>query len=205
MAKKRVTATARELGIHPMTLRAWIRAGKVTPEYSAAGQMVFSDEYIAKLLREANPDSDTRKTAFYVRVYGESDFSLANQEELLTNEYGKPDVVYKDIASGLKEDRKGLNSLLNACKNGEIKTVIVTHRDRLSRFSSTHLEKLLNEYDVELIAESDVTDEPHEVVMQDFMNITANFSGLLYAMRGVEQKRRLLDRARGELDEGDNQ
>lgn len=205
MAKLRVTAAARVLGIHPVTLRRWIASGRVKHEYSAAGQKVFDEDYLRALLEKQNPDkSDV--TVFYTRVSGKNDSSLASQGEALSATYGEPSKVYSDTASGLKSDRIGLTKLLDDARDGQFDKVVVTHRDRLSRFGTEYIERLLNDYGVELIVDSKVTDEPQEVLMQDFMAILASFSGRLYAMRGVEQKKRLLARVEEELNgPGDDQ
>lgn len=205
MAKLRVTAAARVLGIHPVTLRRWIASGRVKHEYSAAGQKVFDEDYLRSLLEKQNPDkSDV--TVFYTRVSGKNDSSLASQGEALRATYGEPSKVYSDAASGLKSDRIGLTKLLDDARDGQFDKVVVTHRDRLARFGTEYIERLLNDYGVELIVDSKVTDEPQEVLMQDFMALLASFSGRLYAMRGVEQKKRLLARAEEELNgPGDDQ
>lgn len=201
--KHRVTATARKLGVHPITLRRWVKDGKVTPEYSAAGQMVFSDEYIDSILRENNPENDNRKVVFYCRVSGKNDSSLVNQENLLVKRYGTPNEVFKDTASGLKENRKGLSKMLGQVRNDEIKEVIITHKDRLSRFGTEYIKHIFEDHDTKLTIMSEKTDEPHEILMQDFMSLIASFSGRFYSLRGKEQKRKLLHKAEKELNNGE--
>ena len=42
--------------------------------------------------------------------------------------------VFRDIALGLNEKRKGLKRLLEQVQKGHIKEVVVAHKDRLARF-----------------------------------------------------------------------
>lgn len=46
----------------------------------------------------------------------------------------KPDNIYSDIASGMNENRKQFNQLLETIFKREVKTVYITFKDRLSRF-----------------------------------------------------------------------
>ena len=48
--------------------------------------------------------------------------------------------VLSDVASGLKTDRKGLLKLFNYAVNKQVDAVVVTHRDRLTRFGFEYLE-----------------------------------------------------------------
>jgi predicted site-specific integrase-resolvase len=50
--------------------------------------------------------------------------------------------VFKDRASGLREDRPGLNKLLQAVADGSVTVVRVTHDDRPAWFGAGWLERL---------------------------------------------------------------
>ncbi|PZU91429.1 MAG: DNA-invertase [Chryseobacterium sp.] len=64
----------------------------------------------------------------YARV-STSDQNLKNQTELLTE--NGCEKIYSDIASGVREDRSGLNEMLSYLRNGDI--VIVYKIDRIFR------------------------------------------------------------------------
>jgi len=59
--------------------------------------------------------------------------------------YGVVDVL-SDVASGLKTDRKGLAKLLNYVVNRQVDVVVVTYRDRLTRFGFEYLEYFFKQY-----------------------------------------------------------
>ncbi len=78
-----------------------------------------------------------RLEGLYVRVSGSTgqESSLEAQEaELRATATGEVVKVFRDRASGLREDRPGLNKLLAAVANGAVTVVRVTHEDRLARF-----------------------------------------------------------------------
>lgn len=54
----------------------------------------------------------------------------------------KPYKVYSDIASGMNENRSGLNELITDIKEGNIDTVFVSYKDRLTRFGFGYFEYL---------------------------------------------------------------
>ena len=127
---------------------------------------------------------------------------MDTQVEKLTQEYGTPHKIYKDKASGLKDNRSGLNSLFNdiTTRKHDIGVVAITNKDRLTRFGYRYIEHFLEYAGVKIvILDSDETREPYEVLMNDFMSLIASFSGKFYRLRGWEQRKKLLDKAQEEV------
>lgn len=87
-------------------------------------------------------------TAIYARVSTDSDDQSHALEQQLhrlrtkAQELGQPVVEFIDVASGVKDDRRELKRLLEACTDGLIDTVLCTRLDRMSR-STVHGGKLL--------------------------------------------------------------
>ena len=52
------------------------------------------------------------KVIFYIRSSNGNDVTMDTQEKKLREEYGEPDCIIKDKASGLNENRKGIKKLL---------------------------------------------------------------------------------------------
>lgn len=195
----RVSAAAKLVRLHPQTLRKYEREGKVQCEYNPAGQRVFTLKQLASL-RPALLVSQEAKTAFYIRASDGNTALLDAQKTLLVSEYGEPDYLIRDKASGLNEKRPGLKRLLDLAQKRKINRVCVTEQDRLTRFGCTYLERLLQEYDVELIVlGNSKTKSPHEELIEDFLALLASFSGKYYRLRGHQQKKDFLDKARETL------
>lgn len=139
---------------------------------------------------------------FYVRDSEGNTTRMRNQEERLEKAYGAPSKVYRDRASGLNENRKGLARLLDDAEEGRFDRVAVTAKDRLSRFGASYLQRHLAFLGIDLIVldgerEKGMMDE----LMDDFMALLASFSGRFYKLRSIEHEKLLLDRARERLEE----
>ena len=105
----------------------------------------FRTEDLGRFLGKA-PKDIPRREALYVRVSGTTgqESSLAAQEdELRASSTGGVVRVFRDIASGLREHRRGLDRVLALAHAGGISVVRVTHEDRLARFGSAWLRQLL--------------------------------------------------------------
>lgn len=87
-------------------------------------------------------------TAIYARVSTESDDQAHALEQQLhrlrtrAQELGEPVVEFIDVASGTRDDRPQLKRLLEACRDGLLKTVLCTRLDRMTR-STVHGGKLM--------------------------------------------------------------
>jgi len=153
---------------------------------------------------EAVATEPVRREALYVRVSGSTgqESSLAAQEqELRDTAAGEVAAVFKDRASGLRENRPGLLRLLHAARSGEFTVVRVTHEDRLARFGTAWL--------IDLLARDGVTVEVlhakpgaggMDELLADFMSLVATFAGRMYGIRSREARARLLDRATDRLE-----
>lgn len=83
-----------------------------------------------------------------------------------------------------------------------IKTVYVTHQDRLTRFGYKYLKRLLALSNVELISLHETISPPHpqEELIRDFMSLLASFSGKYYRLRGKENSRKFLEQVEADLN-----
>lgn len=195
----RIGEAAKLLRVSPITLRDYANKGLIDYETTPFGHRVFTKEGINKFKGVAT--SPTKTYAFYVRSSKNVQRYVELQEEKLVSAYGPPHKIYSDKASGLSEKRKGLQRMLKAAKKGEFDTLAITSKDRLTRFGFTYLEILLKEYGVTIEFIDDLKQkEPHEELLEDFMALLASFSGKFYKLRGLEQRRKLLERAEEELN-----
>ena len=96
-------------------------------------------------------DSKKRLNVIYGRVSNTKQKNdLIKQEQILRQFMGAKGVivdrVFTDIASGMNENRKGLNSLIELVQNGEIDTIYISYKDRLTRFGYSYFEKWFDYY-----------------------------------------------------------
>lgn len=188
------------LNVSASTIRRWEAEGILTARRTIMGNhRVFSKDEVHALANGGESET-LKRLVYYVRSSSGQEASLTTQRALLEEKYGEPARVFSDKASGLNEKRPGLISLLNHAEKGNITHVAITHKDRLTRFGYSYLERLLKSYGVEVLVLHDKGHaSPHEELMQDFMSLVASFSGKFYRLRGHEQQRALLADAQERL------
>lgn len=206
MPKKffRISEAAAIVGVSTSTLRKYSNEGRVSFTRNLGGQRLYTVDQLSVL----NPnllvptDRVDERAAFYVRASDGSNVLLDSQEKILRANAPIPVVVVKDKASGLSENRKGLERLLNLAERGDITDVYVTQKDRLTRFGFSYLERLFNTYGVKVhVLNSAESKTVTEELMEDFMSLLTSFSGRYYRLRGHDAKRKFLSDASKQAQE----
>jgi putative resolvase len=139
---------AKIFGVSYVAVKKWAYSGKIKYIKTPGGKYRYPESEIRRLLGEQMPKG---KVAIYARV------SSADQKEDLERqkqkliEYAKSkgyqDIeVIEDTASGLNENRKGLNKLFKLVTERQIEAVFITHKDRLTRFGFKYLEAFFSSY-----------------------------------------------------------
>ncbi len=186
----RVSKAAHELGLHPFTVRKWIRQGKIHAVWVGQEARVPRSE-IERLVGK----SDGRLLVLYGRVSGQGqkedlETQLARLSAWAKAERsGKPTLILSDIGSGLKASRHHLQRLLKLVIEDQVAEIAVTYADRLTRFGQEYLRVLFDSFGVtytvlepgeEKTAEQELTD--------DLLALIAFFSGRLYDMGSHKHK-----------------
>ncbi|GLY81296.1 IS607 family transposase [Actinoallomurus iriomotensis] len=191
----RMSKAAKRLGIHPMTLRQWANDGKI-PFTWVGRERRFSSVDVENMKRGSDlATSRPRREVLYVRVSGSSgqESSLEAQEaELRATATGEIVKVVRDRASGLKENRPGLNRLLTMVSDGSVTVVRVTHEDRLARFGVGWLKRLFAVYGVTVEVLYPKKLGGRDELLEDFIALVTTFAGRLYGMRSAQNRKRLL-------------
>lgn len=199
MKNKRTKELADLLGVTPQTIRSYVDKNLIPYHKTPTGQLVFTQEDISQILTTKNltlPES----WAYYLRSSSGKKESLQNQEKLLATTYPKPTIIIKDSASGLNENRKGLEKLITLAQNNQITDIAITTPDRLSRFGIKYLEKLFIQNNVRLHYLNNNSDKSLEQeLIDDFMALLASFSGHFYKLRSKQNQQKLLQLAQKEL------
>lgn len=202
----RIAQAAEYVGLTPRGLRQACVEGRIEYDWTASHQRIFNKEQLDAFLGRKGKEAPkpARVEAFYCRVSGTTgqESSLANQEdELRKTATAAAFKVYKDRASGLRENRKALDRMLDDAAEGRFNVLRVTHSDRLARFGSVWIERYLKQCGVELeVLHAKADKSIHEELMEDFLAIIASFSGRFYKMRSKENQVLLLETAREKLD-----
>jgi excisionase family DNA binding protein len=191
----RLSRTARRLGVHPVTLRHWADTGKIPVTWVGRERRFSSGDVDAVKVPGGGSAERPRLEGLYVRVSGTTgqESSLEAQEaELRATAIGTVARVFRNRASGLRENRPGLERMLAAAADGEVTVVRVTHEDRLSRFGAGWLRRLLVAHGATVEVLHPKAQGGREELLEDFISLVTTFAGRLYGMRSAVARKRLL-------------
>jgi putative resolvase len=186
----RVSRAAHELGLHPLTVRKWIKAGKITA-IRVGNEARIPRSEIERLVGK----TDGRLLVLYGRVSGHGqkedlDIQIQRLQAWAAAERkGQEPLVLSDIGSGLKASRRQLQRLLKLVCEDKVVEVAITYEDRLTRFGQEYLETLFACFGVTLtVLEPGEEKTPEQELTDDLLALIASISGRLYGMRSHKQK-----------------
>ena len=193
---------AKRLGLHPLTVRRWVKEGKIASVQMGREARIPITE-VERLLGEQRAGV----IVLYGRVSGhDQTVDLQRQVEQLEQwalvaRTGHKTLTLTDIGSGLNTERKNLQKLLTLVQDYQVAEVVVTFSDRLTRFGLSYLRMLFSGYGVTLtVLHPDQEQTREEELTQDLLAIIASFAGRLYGLHSRRQKA-LLDCAKQVLAE----
>lgn len=172
------------LQISPQCLYQMRRTGRI--EY----RRVSERKYLFKL-PERFVCERRKGTAIYARVSTSKQAKdLRNQLDCLrqyvvsNGDAVDERLVFQDVASGMNESRKGLNALVGEVLDGNVGKVVVSNRDRLTRFGFGYLKSLFERFDCEIV-EVNLTDSKtfEQELSDDLISIVHHFSMRFYGRR----------------------
>ena len=118
------------LHISYKTLRKYILNNEIEYTHTPGGQTSSTQKQLDQLLQnklgQAPTPEQHQQLAFYLRDSQGNQERINQQKQKLEQAYGQPVQTYQDKASGLNENRKGLQRLLNDAQQGKINTIAIT-------------------------------------------------------------------------------
>ncbi len=194
----RTGEVAKRLGVSTMTIRRWVKSGKIKA-HKIGKEYRIPESEVLRLLEGKLPD----KVVIYARVSSrDQKEDLERQVEHLKNYCSSKGYqvvkVITDISSGLNENRKGLKQLFKLVESGEVGKVVITYRDRLTRFGFKYLENYFNSHGVEIEVIFDDEEKTEKELVEDLIAIVTSFAGKLYGMRS-HRKKRLIEAVKNAL------
>jgi putative resolvase len=188
----RLSKAADLLGVTTRTLRAWDTAGTIKVVRSPGGHRLIPVSEVERLRGEAA--NKRAVTIVYARC------STKKQEDNLERQVGrllehcadqgwKPE-LFKDIGSGLNDNRKQFKKMLRRILEPDVVRVVVEYKDRLCRYGFS----VFQEYclglgvDVVILQEAESREFEQEFA-EDVVALIASFSARLYGRRGGRKKK----------------
>ncbi|PMP93587.1 MAG: IS607 family transposase [Thermodesulfobacterium geofontis] len=184
----RIGEASKILGVSVSTLRRWEKEGKIKP-YRIGKERRYSYDELLEFLGQKKPQA----VAIYARVSSrDQKLDLERQIEFLRSQVKDNfEKIYevKDIASGIKEGRKGFLQLIELAKLQKIKAIYITYPDRLTRFGYEYFVEFFKALGVEVISVNGKNyKEPEKELVEDLIAILTFFAGKLYGIRANKIK-----------------
>jgi transposase A len=188
------------LGVTIQTLRNWDKQGLLKPdELTKGGERRYKLETLKNINKNIKFNSDNLKTIAYARVssHDQKD-DLIRQVQILEQYCSKQGFNYEviqDLGSGINYYKKGLTKLLNLILEGQVKRLVLTHKDRLLRFGAELVFSICEAKGVEVIIINKGDENPkfEEELAKDVLEIITVFSARLYGARSKKNKKLLDD------------
>lgn len=182
----RPSQAAEILGIHPWTMRRWLREGKVPAIKSDTGRWYVLADWIESQTLQVKPELQTTRCAIYARESSSENRAALESQVSGLRQYavakGYTIVrIVTEIASGLNDTRPKLTALL---LQRDFDILLVEHKERLSRFGF-HWFEILCPFQIEVVnlAENATND-----LMEDLVAILTSFAARLYGQRRGRKK-----------------
>jgi len=186
---------AKLLGISVKTLQRWEREGRLVPVgRTDSNRRLYTESQIREFIgiQRAGGNEPTRLIA-YCRVSSAAQKpDLLNQRKVLEAfvvARGLANVEFiEEVGGGLNFRRKRFLALMNAIGQREVKTLVLAHRDRLTRFGFEWFEHYARANGCELLVLNQERLSPEQEMVQDLMTIVHGFSSRLSGLRHYRKK-----------------
>lgn len=196
----RIGIAASMMGVCTRTIRRWDAAGKIACTRTPGGHRRVSLAIIEgqQFCETGLEGEEVRgRAAVYCRVSsheqkakGDLDRQVATaMRHCVKAGLGTP-LVFTDVGSGLNATRPGLARLCKQVEAGQVRTVVVSFKDRLTRFGFEYLRRYFGRHGASIIiARQAATHSMQDELVEDLIAIITSFSGRVHGMRGTHGKR----------------
>lgn len=189
------------LKVHRVTLNKYVRDGKIRVTELANGRYEYNDDDIYAFIGKRVEKHGT-KIISYSRV------STQNQKDQLRDQTKRIydicitrgiilDEQLEDIGSGMVSDRKSFDKLCQMIFHGDVDTVVIENKDRLTRFGFDMLEKFFKYFGTSIVVLNDrLENKTYEQELTDDLISVINY----FTIKS-HSHRRELNKLRKELEQ----
>lgn len=172
------------------TLYQWRKKNKIEYVKISDKKFLYKTKSVMKLLNINNEQEKPKQNVIYCRVSTQKQKSDLNKQKQILLDYCNsngiiPDKIFSEIASGMNEDRKELNRLINMVVNKEVNTIYITYKDRLTRFGFKYFENIFKMFNTKIVVlNNQINPESFEQELtDDLIAIIHHFSMKMYSKR----------------------
>ena len=194
-----VSQAALMLGVCPTTIRRWDKSGNIKCYRTPGGHRRIGKDEIDRIIAGKKRRYTRRKRglAIYCRVSSHEQKKkgdLMRQQEVLGEYCGENNLKITheitDVASGLNARRNGVLKLCKLVVKGKISKVVITYKDRLTRFGFDYLKNYFESYRVQIIViKARQSSSVQEEMVDDLIAIITSFPGKIHGMRSGKRKK----------------
>ena len=152
----------------------------------------YKDEF-GHIYVKRNADQTQNKTIVYARVSSnDRKVSLSEQQARLENyaQMNNLNVIdsYKEIASGMNDNRPTLNKIL---QRTDWDILLVENKDRLTRFGFNYIKTMLETQGKKIFVVNNAEDDKEDL-MKDLISVIYSFSARMYGLRRKKNKEEII-------------
>ena len=188
----KINEFAKRVGRTTKTLRRWDESGVLPAKRTAGNQRYYDESDLRKALGIELPDVK-KKVIVYCRVSskGQADDLKSQVKAMQTFCLGTGVAVdewINEMGGGMNFKRKEFLALMQRIEAGEIKKLIIAHKDRLVRFGFDYFETFAERHGCEIIVANQEQLSPQAEMVEDLMAIVHTFSCRLYGLRNYKKQ-----------------
>ena len=180
------------LNITYKTLLPWNHTGKIRSFKTPTGRFRYPKQSILAMLHQETESIDRKKRYCYCRVSTASQKEDLERQITFFRDQFPHHIIIPDIGSGLNFKRKGFQTLLEQAIQGNIREIVVTHKDRLCRFGFELFERVLktcSDGNILVLDKREIS--PQQELVDDLLSIITVFSSRLYGLRSHSIKKKI--------------
>ena len=183
------------LSVSKSTLFTWEQKGLIEPYKTVGGQRRYDKDELLSVFKYhgRTPQPKSRVTVGYCRVAGpKQKDDLKHQAEVITNfceRNGYIVQIAEDFGTEMNDNRKGLQKIIQMVCMDQCERVVVTHKDRLTRFGIGIIEEMCKAHNAELVIlnQSDQGANQKEMI-RDIVSIIDESAAKLYGEKSDKHK-----------------
>ena len=203
-----ISEAAKYVGRTVPTLQRWEREGILIPKSrTLTNRRLYTYTQLDTFLGYRKISVPTR-IIVYCRVSSRGQKpDLKNQRRVLEDFCIARGIAnlewFEEVGGGLNFKRQKFTAIMEAIENGEVKSLIIAHKDRLTRFGFDWFESLCKRKGCELLVLNNEALSPEQEMVQDLMTIIHCFSSRLYGLRNYRKNLKEALKQNQNLDQKD--
>jgi putative resolvase len=178
------------LGRSVKTLQKWDRDGVLKAHRTATNRRYYTyDQYLEHMGLKADAKGQIITYARVSTIAQKPDLAhqIAVLESYCNEHKMKVDLWMQDIGSGLNYKRKQFTRLFEMVELGQVKMIIIAHRDRLVRFGYEWFEAFCERHGTRIVVINGEKLSPEKEMVEDLLAIVTVFSARFHGLRSYRK------------------